>query len=147
MGAMTEIRLEKINKWYPNPRAKNANHALKDVSPLLNPGIYGLVGHNGAGKSTMLQILTGNLQADSGTIYVDQEKISTKSKSYKARIGYMPQQQWVYESMTCLQLLNYMAALKGIPSKIRREEVDRRLEQIHLQDKRYSKISAFANVR
>lgn len=144
MGTVTEITLEKINKWYPNPRAKNANHALKDVSLTLTHGIYGLVGHNGAGKSTLLQILTGNLQADSGVIYVDKKQVSTKSKSYKALIGYMPQQQWVYENMTCLQLMNYMAALKGLSPKTRGGEVESRLEQVHLQDKRYQKIAALS---
>lgn len=139
-----QLRLENINKYYPNPRAKNANHALKDVSFTLTEGIYGLVGANGAGKSTLIQILTGNLQADSGKIYVNDQEISTKDKTYKALIGYMPQQQWVYENMTCEQFMNYMAGLKDIHKRDRRAQTEGLLGEVHLLEKRHDKISTLS---
>ncbi len=143
MGDVT-LELKDINKYYPNPNAKNANHALQDISFTLTEGIYGLVGANGAGKSTLIQILTGNLQADSGEIYVNGQRISTKDKSYKSLIGYMPQQQWIYENMTCEQFINYMAGLKGINKRDRREQTESLLGEVHLIEKRYDKISTLS---
>ncbi len=143
MGDVT-LELKDINKYYPNPKAKNANHALQDISFTLTEGIYGLVGANGAGKSTLIQILTGNLQADSGEIYVNGQRISTKDKSYKSLIGYMPQQQWIYENMTCEQFINYMAGLKGINKRDRREQTESLLGEVHLLEKRYDKISTLS---
>ena len=143
MGDVT-LELKDINKYYPNPKAKNANHALQDISFTLTEGIYGLVGANGAGKSTLIQILTGNLQADSGEIYVNGQRISTKDKSYKSLIGYMPQQQWIYENMTCEQFINYMAGLKGINKRDRRKQTESLLGEVHLLEKRYDKISTLS---
>ncbi len=143
MGDVT-LELKDINKYYPNPKAKNANHALQDISFTLTEGIYGLVGANGAGKSTLIQILTGNLQADSGEIYVNGQRISTKDKSYKSLIGYMPQQQWIYENMTCEQFINYMAGLKGINKRDRRVQTESLLGEVHLLEKRYDKISTLS---
>lgn len=114
---MFTVTLEHIDKWYHNPRSKDAVHALKDVNLELTEGIYGLVGRNGAGKSTLIQILVGNLPQTSGWILVNGEPVRTDGKAYKRLIGYMPQQQWIYEGMTCVQFLNYMYTLKGVEKK------------------------------
>lgn len=135
-----ELKLENINKWYPNPKSKKAIHAIKDFSITMTEGIYGLIGHNGAGKSTLIKILTGNLQPNTGYIYLEGKRISTRDKNYKALLGYMPQQQWLYEDMTCLQFMNYMGTLKGMSKKVGNQEVQGMLEQVHLWEKRFSKI-------
>ena len=62
----------------------------------LTEGIYGLLGPNGAGKSTMMNILTGNLTQTSGQILFDGEDIRSLGIVFRARVGYMPQQQAFY---------------------------------------------------
>lgn len=140
-NVIIELRLEHIEKWYPYPKAKNAVHALKDVNVTFTEGIYGLTGKNGAGKTTLMNILTGFLQPSSGSIRYNGEKVSTRSKSYKSLLGYMPQQQVVYTSMTCLQFMNYMAVMKGLDKYLVKEQVAFLLEHVHLWEKRYRRIS------
>lgn len=141
---MFTITLENIDKWYHNPKSKYAVHALKGINLELTEGIYGLVGRNGAGKSTMIQILVGNLRQTSGRILVNGEEVKTESREYKQLIGYMPQQQWIYEGMTCIQFLNYMYTLKGISKKERKSCVEEQLNQVHLWEKRNNKISSLS---
>ncbi|MDO4318444.1 MAG: ATP-binding cassette domain-containing protein [Lachnospiraceae bacterium] len=141
---MFTVTLEHIDKWYHNPRSKDAVHALKDVNLELTEGIYGLVGRNGAGKSTLIQILVGNLPQTSGRILVNGEPVRTDGKAYKRLIGYMPQQQWIYEGMTCVQFLNYMYTLKGVAKKERKECAAEQLERVHLWEKRHHKIGALS---
>ncbi len=140
----SRLVLKNINKYYPNPRAKQAVHALADVNLEFTEGIYGITGKNGAGKSTLMQILTGFLQVDSGEILWNGSKISTRSAAYKKLLGYMPQQQMLYESMSCLQFMNYMSALKEVDGKRRRESVEELLQKVHLWEKRKVKIHSLS---
>ena len=111
------LTLKKINKYYPSPKSKHAVHALSDIDLEFVPGWYGITGNNGAGKSTLFQILTGYLKPDSGQILINGSVVNTRSKDYKKMLGYMPQQQMLYESMTCLQFMNYIGSLKGLKGK------------------------------
>lgn len=138
------LTLKEINKWYPSPKAKDAVHALIDFSYEFEEGIYGITGHNGAGKSTLMNILIGYLKADSGAILWNGEPIQTRSRAYKEMLGYMPQQQVLYDTMSCLQFMDYMAGLKGIPGRVSRQEVPDLLEKVHLSDKQHVKISALS---
>lgn len=80
----------------------------------LTPGVYGLLGPNGAGKSTLMNIITDNLNADSGEVLYDGEEIKKLGKDYRTILGYMPQQQGLYDDFTLNRFLWYMAALKGL---------------------------------
>ena len=132
---MTELRTEKIEKWYKVSKQERV-HALDEVTLTFNNGVYGLIGANGAGKSTFIKILAGVLDADSGKIFMNGEEVNPKAEKYKEKIGYMPQQQWMYENMSCTQFLNYMCGLKNISGKGRKEEIDRRLTEVGLFEKR-----------
>lgn len=144
-GSITnQLSLKNINKYYPNSRSKKSVHALVDINLEFSEGIYGITGKNGAGKSTLMQILTGFLQADEGEIFWNDQKISTRSPSYKRLLGYMPQQQMLYETMNCLQFMNYMASLKEIEGKVRKRDVEELLNGVHLWEKRKNKISTLS---
>jgi ABC-type multidrug transport system ATPase subunit len=107
--------------------------ALNDVSLTLEPGIYGLLGPNGAGKTTLMNIIVGNLAESSGLVAFDGEDIHKMGKRFRALLGYMPQQQSVYERFSGQDFLLYMAALKGV----------RRREMVH----RVKEVSAFVNMK
>lgn len=142
MDGDVTLKLVGINKYYG--RGKKTVHALKDVTFTLTEGIYGLTGKNGAGKTTLMQVLTGFLQPDGGEIYFNGEQVKTRSRFYKALLGYMPQQQFVYDTMSCVQFMNYMAAMKGLGKAERKEQVSALLERVHLWEKRHSKIGALS---
>ena len=109
---MMELRIKNISKTYGKSKK-----ALCNVDISLTPGIYGLLGPNGSGKSTLMNIITDNLKADRGCVYYDGDPISKLGSKYREKIGYMPQQQEIYDNFTGEEFLWYMAALKGLEKK------------------------------
>lgn len=105
-----ELKIKDLYKSYDHGKT----YAINDVSADFTPGIYGILGPNGAGKSTMFGMLTDNLRPDKGSITADGEDIYKMGADYRAKIGYMPQQQSLYEAFTALlwQIHQYSAALK-----------------------------------
>lgn len=122
------LDLQNITKQY------GTKQALKDVSLIFEDGIYGLLGPNGAGKSTLMNIITGNLKPTSGKVLWDNQESRRLGASYRCLLGYAPQQQGLYDSFTGTRFLSYMAALKGIPKKLQRGEIQRVLEYVNLTD-------------
>ena len=75
---------------------------------------------NGSGKSTLMNIITDNLKADRGCVYYDGDPISKLGSKYREKIGYMPQQQEIYDNFTGEEFLWYMAALKGLEKSMQK---------------------------
>ena len=119
-----ELILNNLRKTYGTVQA------LKGISYTFKPGIYGILGANGAGKSTMINLITDNVSRDKkngGSILYNEcdgfEKqgesvqgtdILKLGKSFRAIVGYMPQQQGFYEDFSPRAFLKYMAEIKGI---------------------------------
>ena len=99
-----------------------SKQALAGVSLTLGPGLYGLLGPNGAGKSTLISIITDTLAADSGEVLWCGKP--ARGIRFRRVLGYMPQQQGLYDSYTGRRFLAYMAALKELPRKSVPAEVD-----------------------
>ena len=93
---------------------KNDVQALKEVSFTLEPGFYGLLGPNGAGKSTLMNIIVGTLRQDKGYVLWNGKSTSKLGRSFRKELGYMPQQQNLYDNYTGIRFLYYIAALKCI---------------------------------
>lgn len=133
-----ELRCEHIIKNYNSKKllgkSKAVKCALNDVSFSISEGIYGLMGANGAGKSTLMNILVGNLTPTSGKLFLDGTETDQLGDAFRAHIGYMPQQQWVYEDMTCVQFLEYIAALKGMKKEKVKDSVERVLTFVNMQE-------------
>jgi ABC-2 type transport system ATP-binding protein len=118
--------------------------ALKDFSATLTQGIYGLLGPNGAGKSTLMNIIADNLKADKGSITLNDEDIISMGHRYREILGYMPQQQGLYDSFTGYKFLGYMAALKGMDKKYASQRIDEVLELVNLKDDARKKLGSFS---
>lgn len=89
--------------------------AVDDVSFEINKGeVVGLLGHNGAGKTTIMKMMTGYLEPTSGSIEVDQLQIDTDTQAIQARIGYLPENCPVWPEMTVIDYLKYQAHLHGV---------------------------------
>lgn len=133
-----ELQLTDLTKRY------GTKVALDGFSYTFRPGIYGILGANGAGKSTMMNLITDNLRRDGGSVTFDGTDICKMGAQFRRIIGYMTQQQGLYEGMTAESFLRYMAKLKEVPPKHIKDELDRVLEMTNLDDVRHKKIRNFS---
>lgn len=118
--------------------------ALDHVNITFTEGIYGILGANGAGKSTMMNLLTDNISRTEGQILFDGTDILKLGKDFRRVLGYMPQQQGYYEHMTAQTFLYYLADLKAIPKREARAEIEKLLEITNLADVRHKKLGGFS---
>lgn len=137
---MPTLEIKNISKTYKKGTVK----ALDDFSVTLTSGVYGLLGPNGAGKSTLMNIITDNLNADSGEVLYDGEDIKKLGKDYRTVLGYMPQQQGLYDDFTLKRFLWYMAALKGLKKKEAKQKITSLLETVNLKDSAHKKLGSFS---
>lgn len=137
---MPKLEVKGITKVYK----KGAVKALDDFTVTLTPGVYGLLGPNGAGKSTLMNIITDNLNSDKGEVLYDGENIKKLGKNYRSVLGYMPQQQGLYDDFTLNRFLWYMAALKGLKKKEAKEKITQLLETVNLTDTAHKKLGSFS---
>ena len=122
------VQIAHINKSF------GPQQVLKDVTLSIPEGqVLGLLGPNGAGKSTLMKILIGLWKADSGTVQVPE------------RIGYLPENNPLYEEMYVTEYLLFMAKMTGIrPSAVRKETVARLIERVGLTPERHKHIRALS---
>lgn len=118
--------------------------ALKGISASFSPGIYGLLGPNGAGKSTLMNILAGILKPTSGEVLLDGQPIEKLDENYRAKLGFVPQQQKMYDFYTGYQFLEYMAALKGLDKKVAPKIIQNALRDVELTEHADKKIGAYS---
>ena len=114
--------------------------ALQNFDATFENGIYGILGPNGAGKSTLMNILTDNLLRDSGRILCGGKDILKWGAAYRKSLGYMPQQQQLYETFTVTEFLAYMGTLKGMKSRDIQRRMDELLPLLNLQKVRKKKL-------
>lgn len=140
-----ELRINELKKSYGKVEA------LKGITYTFKPGVYGLLGANGAGKSTMINLITDNLGRDKngGTISYLDESIGNEAidilklgAKFRAKIGFMPQQQGFYEDFTPKSFLKYMASVKGI--KNQNKQIDELLQIVNLEKVAYKRIGGFS---
>lgn len=132
------INLNHLSMIYPNGR-----QALKDISLTLeSPSLIGLVGPNGAGKSTLMKLLVAGLLPTGGTIIVDDVPLSRCEKKLKEKLGYLPQDFGLYDELTVLEFLDYMAALKGIRDS--KAAIESAILATGLEEKRKARIKTLS---
>lgn len=109
--------------------------AVDNISFQIEDGeIIGLLGPNGAGKSTTMNMITGFIEPTEGTIIVDGYDMSKRPKKAKREIGYMPEGVPLYTDMTVKEFVTYMAEIKKIDRKVRKEKVQKIIVQTGLKD-------------
>ena len=105
-------------------RRYGAMLAVNNVSFTIKPGeIVGLLGHNGAGKTTIMKMLTGYLDADSGSISLNGADMAVDRAAIQAQIGYLPESLPLYPDMTVADYLDYTATLKGLSGKAKTDAI------------------------
>lgn len=109
--------------------------AVDNISFTINEGeIIGLLGPNGAGKTTTMNMITGFIEPTEGEIIIDGYDILKKPQKAKKQIGYMPEGVPLYNDLTVKEFINYMADLKMVNKKERKEKVQKIIESTNLQD-------------
>ena len=106
--------------------------------------IVGLLGHNGAGKSTTLKMLTGYLEPTEGTVLLDDIDIRTNRMLATSRIGYLPENCPLYTEMTVIDYLHYIAELRGISDSRQLEALRDVIAKAGLNEKATSLISTLS---
>ena len=96
--------------------------------------IVGFLGPNGAGKSTTMNILTGYLSSTEGTVKIDGQDILEYPTEIKRKIGYLPENPPLYLDMTVSEYLSFTGEIKGIPSKEKKEKMNRIMETVGVTD-------------
>ena len=96
--------------------------------------IYGFLGPNGAGKSTTMNIITGYLAATEGTVTIDGKDVQKDPEEAKRAIGYLPELPPLYVDMTVREYLDFVAELKKVPKKERKQQIDEVMEMTQIAD-------------
>lgn len=121
------IEVKHVTKKYGNFTAvDDINFTIKDNE------IIGFLGPNGAGKSTTMNMITGYIEPTNGKIIVNDYDISKEPKKVKRQIGYMPESTPLYYDLTVREFVNYMADLKYVKRKEKKEKVDKVLKEVGL---------------
>jgi ABC-2 type transport system ATP-binding protein len=133
------IQVERLSRSYDSFRA------VTEVSFAIGPGeVVGLLGHNGAGKTTIMKMLTGFLEPSSGCIHIDGQDIETRRQAVQSLIGYLPENCPLYPEMTVIDYLDYQAGLHGVPAAPRPGLIRRALARTWLEAKALEPIATLS---
>jgi ABC-2 type transport system ATP-binding protein len=134
------IAISNLSKTYPN-----GVKALRNVTLSIGNNMFGLLGPNGAGKSTLMRTIATLQEPDSGTVHLDTLDVLAQKNEVRKVLGYLPQEFGVYPKISALDMLNHLAAMKGIAaSGERKEMIDTLLQQTNLWDVRKKALSTYS---
>ena len=118
------LEIKNLTKTY-----KGGKTAVDNLSLTVRAGdIYGFIGHNGAGKTTTIKAVVGIHDFDKGEIRVDGKDVRTQSLACKKAMAYIPDNPDIYEYLTGIQYLNFLADIYQVPGKAREERIRREAE-------------------
>ena len=134
------LQINHLTKTYGDKKA------VDDLSLHIQPGeIYGFIGHNGAGKTTTIKSCCGILQFDSGEILIDGKSITKDPLGCKSVLSYIPDNPDLYEFMSGIQFLNFVADIFGVSATERQERIRRYADMLELTDDLAQPISAYSH--
>ncbi|MBR5773693.1 MAG: ABC transporter ATP-binding protein, partial [Clostridia bacterium] len=134
------LRIDNLTKKY------GGKSAVDNLSLHIKSGeIYGFIGHNGAGKTTTLKACCGILQFDEGEIYIDGVSVKTDPIACKSKIAYIPDNPDLYEYMTGIKFLNFIADIFAIPQNERNEKIKKYADIFGLTDDLAQSIGSYSH--
>ncbi len=134
------LSIQHLSKTYGDKKA------VDDLSLHIAPGeIYGFIGHNGAGKTTTLKAIAGILQFDAGEITVDGLSVKEQPLACKQRMAYLPDNPDLYEFMTGIQFLNFIADIFGVSAADRQARIRDYADRFELTADLGQQISAYSH--
>lgn len=137
---MNTLTIENLTKTYPN-----GVKALNGINLKITNGMFGLLGANGAGKSSLMRTIASLQEPSEGSIIFNEVDIIAKPQYVRENLGYLPQEFGVYPKISAEKLLNHLAVLKGILNKKdRKEQVSALLQQVNLYQHRKKSVYTFS---
>ncbi len=134
------LTIKNLTKIYGEKRA------VDDLSLHIAPGeIYGFIGHNGAGKTTTLKSVVGILQFDEGEILIDGKSVKEQPIACKQEIAYIPDNPDLYEFMTGIKYLNFIADIFGVSPADRQERIHKYADLFELTQDLAQPIAAYSH--
>ena len=134
------LKIEHLIKIYGDKKA------VDYLSIHIKPGeIYGFIGHNGAGKTTTLKSIVGILQFDSGEIYIDGRSIKESPIECKKNFAYIPDNPDLYDFMTGIKYLNFIADIFGVEESVRQERIRKYAGMFEITDDLAQPIASFSH--
>ena len=134
------LRIENLTKKYGEKKA------VDNLSLHIRPGeIYGFIGHNGAGKTTTLKSAVGNLNFDEGEIFINGTSLKKDPLQCKRDLAYIPDNPDLYDFMTGIKFLNFVADIFGVPARERQEKIKKYADLFELTSDLAQPISAYSH--
>lgn len=134
------LRIEHLTKKYGDYAA------VDDLSLHIRPGeIYGFIGHNGAGKTTTLKSVAGILTYDNGEIFINDISLAEKPIEAKKVMAYIPDNPDIYDFMTAIQYLNFVADIYGVSQNDRAARIKKYGDMFELTDKLAQNINSYSH--
>ena len=134
------LRIENLTKTYGEKRA------VDNLSLHIAPGeIYGFIGHNGAGKTTTLKAVVGILQFDKGEVFIKGESIRKNLLACKQKIAYIPDNPDLYEFMTGIKFLNFIADIFGVTEEKRQERIRKYADLFEMTENLAQPIASYSH--
>ena len=135
------IEIKNVSKTY-NGKKK----VLKNISFIIESGeIFAFIGHNGAGKTTMIKSIMGILDFEEGDILVDNKSIKEEPLECKRIMAYVPDNPDLYENMKAIDFINFICDMYEVPENIRRENTTKYAKMFEIEDKLNDDISSFSH--
>ncbi len=137
---MSTLEIKNITKIYPN-----GVKALDNINLTITNGMFGLLGANGAGKSSLMRTIATLQSPSEGTIKFNDIDVINNPDEVRKQLGYLPQEFGVYPKVSAEELLNHISVLKGIiDKKARKEQVEALLVQTNLYDQRKKDVYTYS---
>ena len=134
------LKIEHLTKKYGGKKA------VDDLSLHLQPGeIYGFIGHNGAGKTTTIKSVCGILEYDSGEIWIDGTSVKEHPLECKAKLAYIPDNPDLYEYMTGIQFLNFVADIFGVSASDRQSRIRKYADAFELTQDLAQSVASYSH--
>ena len=134
------LKISNLTKTYGEKKA------VDDLSLHILPGeIYGFIGHNGAGKTTTLKSIVGILQFDEGEVLIDNISVKADPIACKKEIAYIPDNPDLYEFMTGIEFLNFVADIFGVSAEDRKARIASLADTFELTDDLAQPITAYSH--
>lgn len=135
------LEIKNLTKQY-----KGGKKAVKDLSITIEAGdIYGFIGHNGAGKTTTIKCVAGIIDFDEGEITIDGHSIREEAKLCKSLIAYIPDNPDLYEHLTGIQYLNFIADIFMVSAEERKERIGRYADAFEITENLGDLISSYSH--
>lgn len=134
------LKIENLTKTYGDKKA------VDNLSLHIKPGeIYGFIGHNGAGKTTTIKSCCGILNFDEGKIMIDGVSIQDEPLVAKRKLAYIPDNPDLYDFMTGIQYLNFIADVFGVDASTRSERINKYAVMFEIKDNLAQPISSYSH--